>query len=464
MPVLPHNAPYPLFRTAILLAVAVLSSACGTGQREPGASRSSGPGLQRDLRNISFDPAPLYRQMGMIARGLPFPVVGRVGYLASGRPDTTHVVLALSFSATSLSFTREADNRYRANYTVGIVLERDGARVRAVDATETVVVGSYRETGRTDESILFQEILDVPPGSYRMTVAIRDVVSQRNIQEVVEMVVPAYGAGTLSTPIPVNQVLPRIQRDSLPFILLRPRATAVFGRDSTLPLYVESYDETDSALLLLARNESGKVLWSDAVTISPFRGLASGVIEVPITRLGIGVSQVSFVRESGGDTTSAYVFVGFGDDLPVARFEDMLTFLRFFATPSRLQRLRETPEEDRPAAWAAFMQETDSTPNTAVHEDLRDYFGRLVRANNRFREEGVPGWMSDRGRVFVVLGEPDQVLEPTFTDFQRNRQQLWEYRNQNLQLVFYDETGLGRWRLTQTSEVRFETEFRRRLR
>jgi hypothetical protein len=34
----------------------------------------------------------------------------------------------------------------------------------------------------------------------------------------------------------------------------------------------------------------------------------------------------------------------------------------------------------------------------------------------------------------------------------------------NLQLTFFDQTGTGRWRLTQASEVRFETEFRRRLR
>ena len=72
--------------------------------------------------------------------------------------------------------------------------------------------------------------------------------------------------------------------------------------------------------------------------------------------------------------------------------------------------------------------------------------------------------MSDRGKVFVVMGEPDQILEPTITDFSRNRQQLWDYREKGVQLVFYDETGTGRWRMTQTSEVRFETEYRRQLR
>ncbi|MBX3174156.1 MAG: GWxTD domain-containing protein [Gemmatimonadaceae bacterium] len=424
----------------------------------------AGPGLQRDTRNISFDPAPLYRQMGMIARGLPFPIVARVGYLATSQPDSTHVLLALSFSATSLSFSREADNRYRANYSVSIGFSRDGRRVKTVETTESVLVGSYRETGRTDENLLFQEIVDLPPGPYTLNLAIRDLASQRGIEEIVEMTVPSYAAGGLSTPIPIIQVLPRVVRDSLPFILLQPRATAVFGRDSVLPLYVESYNEGDDALLLLARNENGRLMWSDAVSIQPMNGFSAGIIEVPVSRLGIGVSQLSLVREAGRDTTSAYVFVGFGDELPVARFDDMLQFLRYFATQSRLDAMRQAPEEDRPAAWARFLAETDSQPNTTVHEDLRDYFSRLVRANGRFTEEGLTGWMTDRGKVFVVLGEPDQILEPTFTDYSRNRQQLWEYRNLGLQLVFYDQTGSGLWRLTQSSEVRFENEFRRRLR
>ena len=192
--------------------------------------------------------------------------------------------------------------------------------------------------------------------------------------------------------------------------------------------------------------------------------MAAGVVEVSVRRLSIGVSQLSFIGSEGRDTSSAYVFVGFGDDLPIARFEDMLQFLRYFARPQRLQALREAPEEQRPAAWEAFMRETDSIPSTPQHEDLRAYFGRLVRANARFREDGVAGWMSDRGRVFIVLGEPDQIIEPSFTDISRTRTQVWEYRDRALQLQFYDQTGAGRWRLTQTSDSRFEVELRRQLR
>lgn len=401
--------------------------------------------------------------MGMLARGLPFPLVGRAAYAATRTPDSTHVVVGVSFANATLAFAREADNRFRANYTIGITLSRDAVVVASTRSAEQLLVGSYRETTRTDESVIHQEILDVAPGRYTLTIALRDEGSQRTAQEQITINVPRLGDGSLSTPMPIAEVTPRTTRDSLPFVLLNPAGVAVAGRDSILPVYLESYGDTTAPVRLLIRSERGRVMWNDTVRVMPRGAIRSGVVEVPVARLGIGVAQLTFVRDGGADSSSAYVFVGFGGDLPVATYDEMLNYLRWFAQPHRIQKLRDASEETRPVAWAEFIKETDDQPDTPMHELLREYFGRLIRANGRFREEATPGWRSDRGRVFVTLGEPDQLLEPQVTDFSRGRQQLWDYRALNMQLVFYDQTGTGRWRLTQSSEVRFESEFRRRL-
>lgn len=466
-------SPLPHLAVRLLPALCFLA-ACGRGggRPEPGAAPapqgtpSSAPGSApagRNAQAINFDATPLYRQMGMLARGLPFPVLGRAAFVASAGPDTTHVIVALSFANSALSFAREADNRFRAGYSVVMTLARDNQVVARSDATEQLLVGAFRETSRTDESIIHQEMLDVAPGRYTLTVLVRDEGSQRSVQEQLSLEVPRFDDGSLSTPMPIAEVTPRTTRDSLPLLLVSPSGTAVAGRDSLLPVYVEAYGDTTAPVRLVIRSERGRVIWSDTVRVQPRGGLRAGVVEVPVFRIGIGVARLTFVREGGADSTSTNVFVGFGGELPVATFEDMLNYLRFFAAPYRLQRLRDAAEEDRPAAWAAFVRETDAQPDTPAHEELRAYFGRLMRANGRFREEATPGWLSDRGRVFIALGEPDQIIEPQVADFSRNRQQVWEYRNMNMQLVFYDQTGSGRWRLTQSSEVRFEAEFRRRL-
>ena len=70
--------------------------------------------------------------------------------------------------------------------------------------------------------------------------------------------------------------------------------------------------------------------------------------------------------------------------------------------------------------------------------------------------------MTDRGRVFVTLGRPDQIFEPNVADLsQRGRTQIWDYREHRLQILFIDQTGFGRWRMTPTSELEFEGVMRR---
>src|SRR6185503_19979802 len=101
----------------------------------------------------------------------------------------------------------------------------------------------------------------------------------------------------------------------------------------------------------------------------------------------------------------------FGEELPVATFAEMLNYLRYSVSASRLDALPNASADQRAALWAAFLGETVPFPQTPQHEGLREYFGRIAQANTRFREEGSTGWLTDRGRVYVALGNPDQVFE-----------------------------------------------------
>ncbi len=435
------------------------------GQPSP-TGRRPAPSVPRGAQALSFDATALYRQMGMLARGMPFPLLGRVAAFASPAPDTTHVVVAVSFPAVALTFARQSDTRFRAGYIATIELAQDGQTIARREVQQEVLVGTYRETTRGDESIFHQEVLDVPPGNYTLTVVVRDESSQRSVEERAALRIPRLGPGGIGTPVPVLEATARDTTDSLPALVIAPSGTAVIGGDSIIPVYMEAYDLPGSTapLRLLIRNETGRVLWTDTLALPTRRGLAAGIVDIPVSRIGIGVGQLSLTRDGARDTVSSYVFVSFGAGLPVATYDDMLFYLRYYATPARINALRDAPPEGRPAAWSAFVQATDPDPRTTTHEELNAYFDRLVRANQRFSDEAGVGWQSDRGRVFIVLGEPDQLIEPQLNDMSRNRQQVWIYQAMNLQLTFFDQTGTGRWRLTQASEVRFETEFRRRLR
>jgi GWxTD domain-containing protein len=156
--------------------------------------------------------------------------------------------------------------------------------------------------------------------------------------------------------------------------------------------------------------------------------------------------------------------VSFGDDIPLLSYEEMMTQLFYYAAPDRIKTLREAPVDKRGTVWAEFLRSTDPVPSTPEHEGLQAYFTRVLQANARFREEsaGRTGWLSDRGKVFVSLGEPDQIYDQntnvpmsSSTITQRTRVQYWEYNQYRVRFVFFDESGTGRWRITPASEADF---------
>ena len=96
-------------------------------------------------------------------------------------------------------------------------------------------------------------------------------------------------------------------------------------------------------------------------------------------------------------------------------------------------------------------------PLTPENEALDDYFRRLQVANGRFAESGDPGWLTDRGEVFITLGEPDEVYD---LRAEQNRGAVpyirWSYTNLRLVLLFEDPTGFGRFRMTPSSRAEYQ--------
>lgn len=448
-----------LFRPFLVAALATVAIACGGSNPARGSSRGLDV-LATD--GVLTDATRFYRAMGLASAHAPVSFVGKVSYFASPTPDTTLVLVSVSIPTRSLTFAREADV-YRASYTVQLRLTQGGAEVQRVDAFEVVRVGTFRETTRTDESVVFQRYLRAAPGGYTVGFAVRDMGSPRTSADTLGVSVPRIGSQSVSSPLPIYEVTPRARLDSLPSALPRPRSTAVFGRDSTVSVYLEAYGSATSVPVRVSvRNEAGSMLWADTSSLGRRGDLLSGVVAIPVARLGVGVGNVTFTRLDTRDSSGTPLFVSFGDDLPVAPFEDMLAYLRFFASPSRLGALRNAPPERRAEMWIDFLRATDPDPVTPAHEGLRDYFARIQVANERFRTEASSGWLSHRGMVYVALGEPDEVVEQIvavrdrrLANYSRVPVQAWTYRGHRVQLVFVDELQSGRWELTPESESQF---------
>ncbi|MGA7504511.1 MAG: GWxTD domain-containing protein [Candidatus Sulfotelmatobacter sp.] len=67
-----------------------------------------------------------------------------------------------------------------------------------------------------------------------------------------------------------------------------------------------------------------------------------------------------------------------------------------------------TNDEERDNFIEAFWQRRDPTPDTEENEYKEEHYRRIAYANEHFAA-GIPGWKTDRGRIYIMYGPPDEI-------------------------------------------------------
>lgn len=80
-------------------------------------------------------------------------------------------------------------------------------------------------------------------------------------------------------------------------------------------------------------------------------------------------------------------------------------------------------DELRMAFIENFWLHRDPTPGTDANEFREEHYRRIAWSNDRFAS-ATPGWLSDRGRIYIRYGAPDEREEHPAEGTER-----WRYRS-----------------------------------
>lgn len=92
------------------------------------------------------------------------------------------------------------------------------------------------------------------------------------------------------------------------------------------------------------------------------------------------------------------------------------------------KRLRN--EKDRSEFINSFWKELDPYPFDSKNELREEFEKRISYANKKFILERKRGWRTDRGRVYIMYGPPDEIKRMIFTNvsFRQNPDaEMWLY-------------------------------------
>ncbi len=433
----------------------VLAGGCGPWQRVGTADNAQRPGST--VARL-FDASSVYRSMGALVGGGALPFVASVRYLAGPTPDSTLALFSLSLTNQTLTFQRRGAE-FVAEYRVEASFRTDStgaAPVRQIGGDEQVRVRSFQETLRTDESVIFQQFVTLPPGIYQVMVIVRDRNGPAFARAERADTAPRFAGPAMTRPIAVYTAAGRPRRVDRPSLVANPRATLPYGSDS-MHFYLERYGAAPATIVARVVDGADRELWRDSVRLTGTIDLASGTVIVAPGNLPVGQAELQTVPASGGDTTRSRFLVSFSNQWVITNFDEMMSLLRYFERQDWVDSLRRSAAERRPDVWREFWKATDPVPITPENEALDAYFQRVQQANVRFQDEGEPGWLTERGEVIITLGEPDEMLDLS-TGIERTGMRVirWTYTAERLVLYFQDQSGFGRYRLTPTSRADYQ--------
>jgi GWxTD domain-containing protein len=116
--------------------------------------------------------------------------------------------------------------------------------------------------------------------------------------------------------------------------------------------------------------------------------------------------------------------------------------------------LKLKTDRERDLFIEAFWKHRDPIPETEENEFKIEHYKRIEYANKYFgREAAKPGWMTDRGRMYIILGPPNDIQHIDGKSEIYNCE-IWFYQGKQemglppgFNLLFYQEKGTGEMRL-----------------
>jgi GWxTD domain-containing protein len=139
--------------------------------------------------------------------------------------------------------------------------------------------------------------------------------------------------------------------------------------------------------------------------------------------------------------------------------------VRWIITDEELAAFKQlSNDEERDQFIEGFWGRRDPTPDTIENEYKEEHYRRIAYANEHFAA-GIPGWKTDRGRIYVVYGAPDEIeSHPTGGQYYRDFSEgggatttypfeKWRYRyiedvGQEIILEFVDKCQCSEYKMT----------------
>lgn len=373
-------------------------------------------------------------------------------------PESGQLDLYVQVPFSKLTF-QGSPNGFYANYSIRAevsLLDERGRPLSVIQAPvweQSLTVPLHAETQSVTRFDLTTHTIRLDPGGYLIAVQLSDLLSRKNLfLEIAAEVRRLDGPLGLSDLVLLDDydadrqsLIPRLSGD------IAPNATALL-------FYYEVYSEADQTVVLAEELGSGPrgapglepmITSSDTVRVTAGRHHRVSVLPVADLEAGQYRLTVNLLDGAGREHSTVTRPVAArwsGLDTSLRNLDEAIAQLAYVAPGRELAAIRQAPTEaERMRLFQEFWRKRDPTPGTTRNERMEEHYYRINYANRHFGRN-APGWLTDRGQVFVLHGPPEDVQRQVYS-YNNRPWEMWYFYSIGRQYVFVDRTGFGDYEL-----------------
>lgn len=375
---------------------------------------------------------------------------------AGTSPDSARIDIYLVVPYAAVSFER-TNGVYVGRYQARIRVERNGRSIYDSSFVRTLRAPSYDATvGRAPGYEFFQRRVGLPAGEYTARIDLVDLRTSRSTPLSLTVTAPADSGARLA--MSGLLLVKKIREEGNGHVITPMISEAVAPDEDGYFLFFETYAAADTRVRITGThtdatgNPVGERTSSDRMIPA---GRSQQWVRMPTAGMPRGSFTVLLSLDSPGDTLVRYARAsrtvqigGSRGDMALGEDElrEKIAQLRYVAAQSEIDHIRDGATlAERQQRYSEFWANLDPIPETAENEAMEKYFQRVEYAESHYRSYAA-GWLTDKGRVYITFGPPDNSSTDPFRTDGRSVE-VWQYYRRNLRLTFIDETGFGDYRL-----------------
>lgn len=389
-----------------------------------------------------------------------------------GNDGKTYEEIYLMLYADQLSYTWR-DQQQIASYEVTILLEQPGTSTTVEKSWTTDAAIAHDSTDLKKLAIYDLWAGELPPGNYRLQVHVADLNAAKVGHAELSMIVAEFKDGALSASQIEFAVHAEAVKTNKHFVkghrTIIPNPARRYGLlNSTLYLYYELYNLSRDignklTVAYSIRQQDGGIVKSFPKKETSIPGSNASILHgFDVSQVPSGIYElVVQIADTDGDTLLQFsrdfeiIQLDYFDSQPTLTAENAKRagkMLKHLASSDQYQLYQKLNLAGKAQFLVRFWRDRDPTPETVENEFLQQVHKRFTYANEHFGWGKTEGWESDRGRVLIQNGMPDEI-ERHANEADSNPYEVWIYhQDRSYHFVFGELRSGGRYALLHSNK------------